>query len=80
MARKPSKLAQQYRDVFSGPDGKAVLADIMAHCHLFAPIGPGNDFALGERNVALMIATKLNYFPHEFPALARQHNEALTYE
>jgi hypothetical protein len=84
MARKPSKLAEQYRSVFDSPDGRAVLADIMAFCKVYAPILPTDGvtmaFENGQRNVGLMIATKLNYRENEFPRLAQQHNEALTYE
>lgn len=81
MARKPSKLAQQYRNVFSTMEGQAVLADIMAHCKVYAPILPTDGvtmaFENGQRNVGLMIATKLNYVESEFHKRAHEHNEAL---
>jgi hypothetical protein len=84
MARKPSKLAQQYRNVFSGAEGQAVLADILAHCKVYAPILPTDGvtmaFENGQRNVGLMIATKLNYHEREFVQRAHDHNEALIHE
>jgi hypothetical protein len=84
MARKSSKLAQQYRNVFSGVDGQKVLAHLMAHCKVYAPILPTDGvtmaFENGQRNVGLMIATKLNYVDREFVQRAHDHNEALTHE
>lgn len=82
MARKPSKVAQDFRDVFGSAEGRRVLAHIMAHCKVFTPIlpGPDKDFELGARNVALMIASYLAYRPDEFVRLAQDHNEALNYE
>ncbi len=79
MPRKPSKLAQQYRSVFSGPDGQAVLADIMAQCKVYAQIlpGPMSDFELGQRNVGLMIATYLARKPSDFIDDAKAHNNVL---
>lgn len=79
MPRKPSKLAQQYRSVFSGPDGQAVLADIMAQCKVYAQILPGemSDFDLGQRNIGLMIAAHLAYKPSDFVDRAKAHNNVL---
>lgn len=81
MPRKPSKLAQQYRSVFSGPEGQAVLADIMAQCKVYAPILPTDAvtmaFENGQRNIGLMIAAHLAYKPSDFVQRAKDHNNAL---
>jgi hypothetical protein len=80
MARH-SKIAAAYRDVFSGPNGQVVLADIMAQCGVYAPIPPGDAMAMayaeGMRNVALMIASHMAYKPSEFVQRATQHNRTL---
>ena len=82
MARHPSKIAQDFRDVFGSPEGERVLSYIMAYCKVYTPImpGPDKDLELGARNVALMIASHLVYRPQEFVTRAHRHNEALTYE
>lgn len=83
MARGPSKarIAQAYRDVFGGPQGQVVLADIMAQCKVYEPIVPGDAMAMayaeGQRNVALMIASYLAYKPSEFVERGRAHNRTL---
>ena len=73
------QIAQAYRDVFGTPHGQLVLADIMAQCKVYAPIVPGEmcDFELGQRNVALMIASHMAYKPSEFVQRATQHNRTL---
>lgn len=82
MPRSESKIAQDYRNVFGTPEGQRVLAHIMAHCKVYAPILPGTDkdFELGARNVGLMIAAYLAYRPSEFVQRAREHNAHLNGE
>ena len=62
--KKTSTLIQSYKTVFSGPDGKDVLDDLLNHCHFKQSTynGDANDtfFNEGERAVALYILTKLN--------------------
>lgn len=73
--RKPAQIAaaqlsQDYKDVFATPQGKRVLADIMAHGQVYAPIHSGNPtemaYRCGERNLALRIATMMAYQPADF--------------
>lgn len=83
MARSPSKIAQDFRDVFSSPEGERVLAHIMAQAGVYAPDtsieASQLAFNAGQRNIALMIASYLAYKPSDFVPRARNHNEALEY-
>jgi hypothetical protein len=82
MARAPSKVAQDFRDVFGSDEGQRVLAVIMAQAGVYQVDTSTEPTALafnaGQRNIALMIASYLAYKPSEFVMRARQHNEALT--
>ena len=84
MPRKASRIAQDFRDVFSGPVGERVLAQIMAQAQVYAPDTSTDAMTLafnaGQRNIALMIASYLAYKPRDFVQRAREHNEALTHD
>ncbi len=83
MARSPSKIAQDFREVFQTPAGERVLAHIMAQAGVYQPDVSMDAstlaFNAGQRNIALMISTYLAYKPSEFVSRARNHNEALAY-
>lgn len=68
--RANAQLAQDYKDVFDTPQGRRVLADIMANGHVYAPIYSNNPtemaYRCGERNTALRIATMRGYKPADF--------------
>lgn len=62
--------AQDYKDVFNSPQGRRVLADLMAAARVFTPIHTTDPLTLafhqGERNLALRIATFMAYRPEDF--------------
>jgi hypothetical protein len=78
---RPDALARTYKRLFSTPDGRKVLADLMTATHVFEPIPPGDAaamaFANGERNVGLRIAAMLAYKPEDFVRVARETTEEL---
>jgi len=85
-SKKPSQLAaaqlsQDYKDVFGTPQGKRVLADIMANGGVYAPIHSNNPtemaYRCGERNLALRIATMLAYHPADFVERAMETTREL---
>jgi len=48
-----------YRNVFSGPSGTCVLADILANCHFLEPLDAGNPQMIGEYNVGIYLLASL---------------------
>jgi hypothetical protein len=56
------EMAVQYRLVFKSGAGRRVLADILKNfCWYFSYLPPGDDKAIGERNVGLSILGRLGY-------------------
>jgi len=64
VAKKTVVKYNAYKKVFSGPEGKLVLEDMMANHGMMAPMYKGNvkDMLIkeGERNAVLRILTILN--------------------
>lgn len=78
------KLVQQYRSVFSSPEGQDVLYDmLLAHGFLKSNYksGPNATADLlvleGERNVILRLLSKLNTDPQQILERIKQHEMAM---
>ncbi len=66
-----AQLSQDYKDVFlATPQGRRVLADIMAAARVFAPVDSNDPYEIarrnGERNIACRVATYCAYHPADF--------------
>ncbi|MEW5705134.1 MAG: hypothetical protein AB1781_11210 [Pseudomonadota bacterium] len=78
-----AQIAQDYRDVFSTPEGERVLADLMTWCHAWSPIEETDPIRLamatGEQNVAKRIAGLLAYRPEDYPATAKRQTDLINH-
>lgn len=65
-----TQLSQDAKDVFSTPQGRRLLAYLMAECHVYTPIHSHDPyeaaFRNGMRNAALLIASLQGYRPSDF--------------
>ena len=60
--QKAKDMQQFYRNVFSTPEGRIVLGDILALGHFGEPLDPTNPIVVAENNVAIIIARQAGAF------------------
>ena len=53
---RPKEMQKYYRYVFSTPEGKIVLGDLLALCHFGVTLRPDDAVQVAEYNVGLTIA------------------------
>lgn len=78
-----AKIAEDYREVFSTPEGRRVLADLMTWCHAWTQIEESDPIKLamatGEQNVAKRIAGLMAYRPEDYPAKAKEQTDLINH-
>lgn len=76
-----NQLRMDYSAVFSTPEGKRVLEDILATCHILElepDTDPTNIVARAHRrDVAHHILIRLGYGPAQFPKLIEEISDAI---
>lgn len=74
------QLAEDWQHISRSPEGRRVLADLMAWGWVFQPIEEDDPIAMaranGERNFVLRIARYLNLQPEVFAEAMRDNDEA----
>ena len=58
----PEEMQKRYKNLFSTPEGKIVLGDILTKGHYGVTLDPENAVQISEYNFALVIATNAGVF------------------
>ena len=71
----PKEMQQRYRNVFSSPEGRVVLGDILTLGHFGETLNPTDPIAVAEYNAAVVIARMAGAFDALYKQLGMTEGE-----